>query len=213
MHDVTSLFNSYNNQFEMFNKQTNNENSILCFSLLIDNNANWLLEKHIFICINAWLLFFIFSASYSEEFCFFFLHNSSTFKLLTNSYIKLQNNVPGYGDGAKEDFSDLPPNQRKKRLQQKIDDIQAKIQQETAARDGLMKMKGVYEQNPALGDPMTIESQLNQSSHKLDKLGAELIKFQGYLDEAIKAGVNLSRWIDAIICVSRSECRNALLTC
>ncbi|XP_032453575.1 formin-binding protein 1-like isoform X6 [Nasonia vitripennis] len=103
-----------------------------------------------------------------------------------------KNNVPGYGDGAKEDFSDLPPNQRKKRLQQKIDDIQAKIQQETAARDGLMKMKGVYEQNPALGDPMTIESQLNQSSHKLDKLGAELIKFQGYLDEAIKAGVNLS---------------------
>lgn len=105
----------------------------------------------------------------------------------------LQNNVPGYGDGAKEDFSDLPPNQRKKRLQQKLDDLQAKIQQETAARDGLMKMKGVYEQNPALGDPMTVESQLSQSSHKLDKLGAELVKFQGYLDEAIKAGVNLSR--------------------
>ncbi|XP_023247816.1 cdc42-interacting protein 4-like isoform X1 [Copidosoma floridanum] len=55
-----------------------------------------------------------------------------------------------------------------------------------------MKMKGVYEQNPALGDPMTIESQLNQSSHKLDKLGAELSKFQAYLEEAIKAGVNLS---------------------
>lgn len=106
--------------------------------------------------------------------------------------------MPGYGDGAKEDFSDLPPNQRKKRLQQKIDDIQAKIQQETAARDGLMKMKEVYEHNPALGDPMTIESQLNQSSHKLDKLGVELIKFQGYLDEAIKAGVNLSRWINTI---------------
>ncbi|XP_058804783.1 formin-binding protein 1-like isoform X2 [Phymastichus coffea] len=106
--------------------------------------------------------------------------------------IALKNNVPGYGDGAKEDYSDLPPNQRKKRLQQKIDEIQAKIQQETAARDGLMKMKGVYEQNPALGDPMTIESQLNQSSHKLDKLGAELIKFQGYLDEAIKTGVSLS---------------------
>lgn len=74
-----------------------------------------------------------------------------------------------------------------------MDEIQAKIQQETAARDGLMKMKGVYEQNPALGDPMSIEGQLNQSSHKLDKLGTELTKFQGYLDEAIKAGVGLSR--------------------
>lgn len=102
--------------------------------------------------------------------------------------------MPGYGDGAKEDFSDLPPNQRKKRLQQKLDEIAAKIQQETAAKDGLMKMKGVYEQNPALGDPMSIEGQLNQSNQKLDKLSAELIKFQGYLDDAMKAAVSLSRY-------------------
>ena len=106
----------------------------------------------------------------------------------------LQNNVPGYGDGAKEDFSDLPPNQRKKRLQQKLDEITAKIQQETAAKDGLMKMKGVYEQNPALGDPMSIEGQLNQSNQKLDKLSAELVKFQGYLEDAMNAGVGLSRY-------------------
>ncbi|XP_066588213.1 formin-binding protein 1-like isoform X1 [Prorops nasuta] len=116
----------------------------------------------------------------------------SSNKKLIEVCISLKNNVPGYGDGAKEDCSDLPPNQRKKRLQQRLDEIQAKIQQETAARDGLMKMKGVYEQNPALGDPMSIEGQLNQSGHKLDKLGAELTKFQGYLDEAMRAGVGLS---------------------
>ncbi|XP_015512275.1 formin-binding protein 1-like isoform X1 [Neodiprion pinetum] len=116
----------------------------------------------------------------------------SSNKKLIEVCIALKNNVPGYGDGAKEDCSDLPPNQRKKRLQQRIDEIQAKIQQETAARDGLMKMKGVYEQNPALGDPMSIEGQLNESSHKLDKLGAELTKFQGYFDEAMRAGLNLS---------------------
>ncbi|XP_006611669.1 formin-binding protein 1-like isoform X7 [Apis florea] len=116
----------------------------------------------------------------------------SSNKKLIEVGIALKNNVPGYGDGAKEDCSDLPPNQRKKRLQQRLDEIQAKIQQETAARDGLMKMKGVYEQNPALGDPMSIEGQLNQSSNKLDKLGAELAKFQGYLEEAMRAGVSLS---------------------
>ncbi|XP_035730322.1 formin-binding protein 1-like isoform X9 [Vespa mandarinia] len=116
----------------------------------------------------------------------------SSNKKLIEVCIALKNNVPGYGDGAKEDCSDLPPNQRKKRLQHKLDEIQAKIQQETAARDGLMKMKGVYEQNPALGDPMSIEGQLNQSSNKLDKLGAELAKFQGYLEEAMRAGVSLS---------------------
>ncbi|XP_017789488.1 PREDICTED: LOW QUALITY PROTEIN: formin-binding protein 1-like [Habropoda laboriosa] len=90
----------------------------------------------------------------------------SSNKKLIEMVIALKNNVPGYGDGAKEDCSDLPPNQRKKRLQQ--------------------------EQNPALGDPMSIEGQLNQSSNKLDKLGAELAKFQGYLEEAMRAGVSLS---------------------
>uniref|UniRef100_A0ABD2W0D1 Formin-binding protein 1-like n=1 Tax=Trichogramma kaykai TaxID=54128 RepID=A0ABD2W0D1_9HYME len=116
----------------------------------------------------------------------------SSNKKLIEVCIALKNNVPGYGDGQKEDYSDLPPNQRKKRLQQRIDEIQAKIQQESAAHDGLTKMKGVYEQNPALGDPLTIESQLTQSTNKLEKLAADLAKYQGYLDEAIKAGVNLS---------------------
>lgn len=39
----------------------------------------------------------------------------------------------------------------------KIDELQTRIGQEQAARDGLMKMKGVYEANSALGDPMSIE--------------------------------------------------------
>lgn len=40
---------------------------------------------------------------------------------------------------------------------QKVEELKSKVAQETAAKDGLMKMKGVYEANPALGDPMTIE--------------------------------------------------------
>ncbi|XP_054270179.1 formin-binding protein 1-like isoform X3 [Macrosteles quadrilineatus] len=98
-----------------------------------------------------------------------------------------KNNLSSYGDN-KEDFSDLPPNQRKKRLQMKIEEILAKIQQETAARDGLMKMKGVYESNPSMGDPMTIEGQLNASSHNLEKLRQELQKYQGYLEEVEGGG-------------------------
>jgi len=55
-----------------------------------------------------------------------------------------------------------------------------------------MKMKGVYEQNPALGDPMSIEGQLNESGHKLDKLRQELQKYQSYLEEAIESVNNKS---------------------
>lgn len=57
----------------------------------------------------------------------------------------------------------------------------------------MMNLKGSYEQNPKMGNPMTIESKLNESHHKIDKLTAEMNKYQGYLDEVIKAGVNLSR--------------------
>ncbi|XP_037081869.1 LOW QUALITY PROTEIN: cdc42-interacting protein 4-like [Pollicipes pollicipes] len=83
---------------------------------------------------------------------------------------------------VKEDLDSLPPNQRRKRIRQKIADVTSKINQETATRDGLMKMKGVYEGNPALGDPMTIESQLRENTQRLEKLRCELQKYQGLLD-------------------------------
>lgn len=56
-------------------------------------------------------------------------------------------------------------------------------------RDGLMKMKGVYEANSQLGDPMSIEGQLHESGQRLDKLRQELHKYQAYLDDS---GVPLS---------------------
>ncbi|XP_060653422.1 cdc42-interacting protein 4 homolog isoform X6 [Drosophila nasuta] len=87
-------------------------------------------------------------------------------------------------DGQKEDFSDLPPNQQRKKLQAKIAELQHKVDQETNTRDGLMKMKIVYEANSSLGNPMTVEGQLNESEHELEKLKNDLKKYQGYLDKA-----------------------------
>lgn len=104
----------------------------------------------------------------------------------TMSALKLKKRAGLFGifNAGKEDFSDLAPNQRRKKLQQRIDEINTRLLQETATRDGLMKMKGVYEQNRALGDPLSIEGQLSESGQRLDKLRLELHKFQGYLDEA-----------------------------
>ncbi len=41
---------------------------------------------------------------------------------------------PGNNTDGRDDYSELPPNQRRKKLQQKIDEFAAKIQQESAAR-------------------------------------------------------------------------------
>ncbi|CAG9773093.1 unnamed protein product [Ceutorhynchus assimilis] len=87
---------------------------------------------------------------------------------------------------GKEDLSDLPPNQRRKKLIQKLEELRGKVSQETAAKEGLMKMKGVYEANPALGDPRTIESQLNECSHRLEKLQQDVVRYQGFLDDVVK---------------------------
>ncbi|KAL4706817.1 hypothetical protein ACJJTC_010051 [Scirpophaga incertulas] len=85
---------------------------------------------------------------------------------------------------GKEDYSDLPPNQKKKKLQAKVLELSKQVSQEQAAMEGLMKMKGVYETNPTLGDPMTVEGQLNECCDKLKKLRAQLRKYEELLAEA-----------------------------
>lgn len=83
----------------------------------------------------------------------------------------------------KDDFSDLPPQQRRKKLQSRIQEIQQKIYQEQGARDGLIKMKGVYESNALLGDPQTVQGELKECEHKLEKLKNELRKYQILLED------------------------------
>lgn len=52
-----------------------------------------------------------------------------------------------------------------------------------------MKMKGVYEANSVLGDPMTVEKQLNESNHNLEKLKQELRKYQNMLEQATNQSI------------------------
>ena len=47
-----------------------------------------------------------------------------------------------------------------------------------------MKMKTVYEANPALGDPMSIQGQLTENGQRLDKLRSDLRRYQAWLEEA-----------------------------
>ncbi|XP_058836108.1 formin-binding protein 1-like isoform X9 [Topomyia yanbarensis] len=103
-------------------------------------------------------------------------------KKIVEACIQVKNNLST--DGMKEDFSDLPPTQRRKKLAGKVQELQQKVAQEQAASEGLMKMKGVYEANSLLGDPRSVEEQLNESVNKLDKLRLELQRYQKMLDQA-----------------------------
>ncbi|XP_055528307.1 formin-binding protein 1-like isoform X15 [Wyeomyia smithii] len=110
--------------------------------------------------------------------------NHLTAKGTTTQKLKKRVGIFGIFASNKEDFSDLPPTQRRKKLAAKVHELQQKVSQEQAASEGLMKMKGVYEANSLLGDPRSVEEQLNESVTKLEKLRQELERYQKMLDQA-----------------------------
>uniref|UniRef100_A0A6Q2XSM5 Thyroid hormone receptor interactor 10 n=1 Tax=Esox lucius TaxID=8010 RepID=A0A6Q2XSM5_ESOLU len=83
-----------------------------------------------------------------------------------------------------EDFSHLPPEQRRKKLQSKVDEINKELQKEQDQSDALVKMKGVYEQSPQMGDPASLEPQFQQTAQNIARLRGELRKYESWLAEA-----------------------------
>ncbi|XP_061459805.1 formin-binding protein 1 isoform X18 [Rhineura floridana] len=87
------------------------------------------------------------------------------------------------GGGGPEDFSNLPPEQRRKKLQQKVDELNKDIQKELDQRDALTKMKDVYIKNPQMGDAASVDLKLGELAQNLERLRLEVQKFEGWLAE------------------------------
>nr|XP_048678995.1 formin-binding protein 1 isoform X15 [Caretta caretta] len=85
--------------------------------------------------------------------------------------------------GGPEDFSNLPPEQRRKKLQQKVDELNKDIQKEMDQRDALTKMKDVYIKNPQMGDAASVDHKLAELGQNMEKLRLEAQKFEGWLAE------------------------------
>ncbi|XP_036073982.1 formin-binding protein 1 isoform X7 [Rousettus aegyptiacus] len=82
-----------------------------------------------------------------------------------------------------EDFSNLPPEQRRKKLQQKVDELNKEIQKEMDQRDAITKMKDVYLKNPQMGDPASLDHKLTEVNQNIEKLRLEAQKFEAWLAE------------------------------
>ncbi|KAM4532677.1 formin-binding protein 1 isoform 4-T4 [Fundulus diaphanus] len=104
--------------------------------------------------------------------------------VLSLKLITLNSHVRSLIEGSgPEDFSHLPPEQRRKKLQGKIDDLNKDIQKEMDQRDALTKMKDVYVKNPQMGDPASVDPRLSEIGQNIEKLQAEAQKFEGWLAE------------------------------
>uniref|UniRef100_A0A3Q3X020 Thyroid hormone receptor interactor 10b n=1 Tax=Mola mola TaxID=94237 RepID=A0A3Q3X020_MOLML len=77
-----------------------------------------------------------------------------------------------------EDFAHLPPEQRRKRLQQKLEEIGKELQKEVDQSEALGKMKDVYEKNPQMGDPASLASQISQTAQNIERLRGEVNKYE-----------------------------------
>uniref|UniRef100_A0A673X5E5 Formin binding protein 1a n=1 Tax=Salmo trutta TaxID=8032 RepID=A0A673X5E5_SALTR len=82
-----------------------------------------------------------------------------------------------------EDCSHLPPEQRRKKLQAKINDINKELQKEVDQRDALTKMKDVYVKNPHMGDPNSVDPRLEEIGQNIDKLELDSRKYEAWLLE------------------------------
>ncbi|XP_063745193.1 formin-binding protein 1 homolog isoform X9 [Eleginops maclovinus] len=98
-------------------------------------------------------------------------------------FIKNKNKLSLKLGSGPEDFSHLPPEQRRKKLQGKIDDLNKDIQKEMDQRDALTKMKDVYVKNPQMGDPTSVDPRLSELAQNIEKLQYEVQKFEGWLAE------------------------------
>ncbi|XP_035197328.1 formin-binding protein 1 isoform X10 [Oxyura jamaicensis] len=104
--------------------------------------------------------------------------------VLSLKLITLNTQVWSLIEGAgPEDFSNLPPEQRRKKLQQKVDELNKDIQKEMDQRDALTKMKDVYIKNPQMGDPASVDHRLAELGQNIEKLRLEVQKFEGWLAE------------------------------
>ncbi|XP_032164281.1 cdc42-interacting protein 4 isoform X2 [Mustela erminea] len=83
-----------------------------------------------------------------------------------------------------EDFSHLPPEQQRKRLQQQLEERSRELQKEVDQREALKKMKDVYEKTPQMGDPASLEPRITETLNNIERLKLEVQKYEAWLAEA-----------------------------
>lgn len=105
-----------------------------------------------------------------------------------------------------EDFSNLPPEQRRKKFQQKVDELNKELQKEMEQSDAITKMKDVYLKNPQMGAPGSLDHKLTEVTQNIEKLRLETQKFEAWLAEVegrLPARNDQARWQSGICMIAR----------
>ncbi len=75
-------------------------------------------------------------------------------------------------------YNTLPPAQRLRKFQEQILNCKNELEKKQKAREGLAKMKIVFQENPKFGDEQDVTQQIIAIDENIDKLFAEIKRFE-----------------------------------
>ncbi|CAF0916415.1 unnamed protein product, partial [Didymodactylos carnosus] len=93
-------------------------------------------------------------------------------------------NGSNYGQiPATTPYGTLPPAQRLKKFQEHINSCKVDLDKKQKAKEGLLKMKAVFMENPKFGPEQEVNGQLVAIDEQIEKLIAEIKRFESYTQE------------------------------
>ncbi|CAF0941527.1 unnamed protein product [Rotaria sordida] len=93
-------------------------------------------------------------------------------------------------------FSSLPPAQRMRKFQEQILNCKNELEKKQKAKEGLTKMKIVFQENPKFGDEQNVTQQIMTLDENIEKLLAEIKRFEAYISEIERARISTPSDID-----------------
>lgn len=96
-------------------------------------------------------------------------------KFKTLSRFKKALNISGKTEAS--EWADLPPEQMKNKLAERISDIKNKIDTAEKARGGAIKMHNIYSGNQALGDSGQTGAEIENMNKQIEELNSDLNKY------------------------------------
>ncbi|KAI3414126.1 hypothetical protein GPALN_011587 [Globodera pallida] len=82
------------------------------------------------------------------------------------------------------EYGTLPPQQRCRKIQQKLEELEAELNIKDQSQAGMQRMHVAYTQNPQLGDPAKVAEQLLQNQQEMHTLQTQIQRFKELLQSA-----------------------------
>lgn len=94
-------------------------------------------------------------------------------------------------------YPNLPPAQRIKKFQEQIQNCRNEFDRQQKAKEGLVKMRLVFQKTPQFGDEHDVTQQIATIDGKLDELTAEIRQFESFINDIERVQTNNSSDIDS----------------